>query len=191
MIRLICLLAVLAPLQSDPALAEDDEDSYGSRNSARTRSGSSTKQEMQDFVAGVYGGSGGTYVITGNTIHTPDGPIVKAGNTYLTQRGTYVKVGNSYLRPESDGDGAVVRTGNSFVGGNRGGITRAGSSYVGGDQVSVVTGTTIYKNKLGEDEKPATQVGSADDLWQGGEKGNSGRTEAKTSVQSGAGWRKP
>lgn len=170
-VGLLGLLTVLSPV-----LAEDDEDSYGSRNSARTRSGSSTKQEMQDFVAGVYGGSGGTYVITGNTIHTPDGPIVKAGNTYLTPRGTYVKAGNSYLRPESDGDGAVVRTGNS---------------YVGGDQVSVVTGTTIYKNKLGEDEKPATQVGSADDLWQGGEKGNSGRTEAKTSVQSGAGWRKP
>lgn len=189
--RLLSLVGVFTLFQADLVLAEDDEDSIESIKATRIRNESDADPEMRDFVAGVYGGSGGTYVITGNTIHTPDGPIVKAGNTYLTPRGTYVKVGNSYLRPESDGDGAVVRAGNSFVGGSRGGITRAGSSYVGGDQVSVVTGTTIYKNKLGVDEKPARDIGGVDDLWQGEKKSNSDRTEGKTSVQSGAGWKKP
>jgi hypothetical protein len=94
--------------------------------------------EMNDFVGGVYEGSG-ISAIAGNIVVGTQGSIIKAGDTYLTPIGVYVKAGDSYVSANR----TVVRAGDSFVGYNTSQV-KADNVFVG-RSVAIVSGATIFK----------------------------------------------
>ena len=94
--------------------------------------------EMNDFVGGVYDGSGISATAENVAVGT-QGAIIKAGDTYFTQNGVYVKAGDSYVSANR----TVVRAGDSFVGYNASQV-KADNVFVG-QSVAVVSGATIFK----------------------------------------------
>ena len=94
--------------------------------------------EMNDFVGGVYDGSG-IRATAGNVAVGTQGAIIKAGDTYFTPTGVYVKAGDSYVSANR----TVVRAVDSFVGYNTSQV-KADNVFVG-RSVAIVSGATIIK----------------------------------------------
>jgi hypothetical protein len=94
--------------------------------------------EMNDFVGGVYEGSG-ISATAGNVAVGTQGAIIRAGDTYLTPAGVYVKAGDSYVSANR----TVVRAVDSFVGYNTSQV-KADNVFVG-RSVAIVSGATIIK----------------------------------------------
>jgi len=100
--------------------------------------GEDEETEMNDFVGGVYDGSG-ISATAGNVAVGTQGSIIKAGDTYFTPTGVYVKAVDSYVSANR----TVVRAGDSFVGYNTSQV-KADNVFVG-RSVAIVSGATIFR----------------------------------------------